>query len=102
MARPLPFRPPTLDEAHTRMAAGQRAAIVQADLGPLVAARETATLSRLVAEFRAGTLTDLAARTGIAAIAEGRALLEDLTRTMRHGAIAQSHMAQPSRDSQGA
>lgn len=102
MARPLPFNRPTPDETLQRTADAQRAALVHADLAPLVAAREAHTVARLVAEFRAGTLSDQIARSGIAAISEARALLEDLTRTMRHGDVARSHLAQPIRDSQGA
>lgn len=93
-------RPPArLDERLTDIAAGDRAALMHAELTALFTAREDQHLRRLVADFHAGTLTEPLMRSGIAAIAEGRAVLEDLQRTMRRGQTARHHATQPPVDS---
>lgn len=85
----------SLDAALDASAAGHRAAVVAQHCAPLIAAREAEVVARLVAEYRAGTLTDPMARAGVAEIAAGRSLLDRLTTAMRQGELARQQMAQP-------
>lgn len=89
----------TLDETLTDIGRGDQAALVHGALRGKVAEREAQWLRKLVADFQAGTLTDRQTLSAVAAIAEGRALLTDLTRTMRLGSEARQRAAQPLRDS---
>ena len=92
------FRP-SLDEDLADITRADQATLLHATLRAKVADRESYWIKRLVAEFRANGLTEPLMRSAVAAIAEGQALLEDLSRTMRLGHDARSRAAQPRRDS---
>jgi hypothetical protein len=85
----------TLDETLDAIASGDTATVLRAELASRIHEREAATVNRLVADYRAGSLKESSLRDAVAAISEGRALLEDLTRTMRLGNEARQRAAQP-------
>lgn len=70
------------------IARGLQAGSLKAAMAPRFAKREEAVLKRLVREHIDGTLTEASMRSGIAAIAELRALAGDLDADARQGHAA--------------
>jgi len=79
------------------LARAQRLQYVATEIARMTQHREAALITRLVMEHRNGTLTEPAMRSAIAAIAELRALLDDLARAARASTTHATDLIRPAR-----